>query len=377
MIEENIEKLARDNGFFDDSKSDLLNHVAGQCIKNELLDKSEEATTMDSIWTADQEQWTVMQTESAQQERELNKKVAAVYSKIKGIEIPGNGAEGQKLDRYQLVSDSFGELWAKIAPRTLDTTTSYIALRYLKKQIKDTLFGFGPLQDLLRTPAVSEIMVVDSSNIYIERNGDLQNSGRRFLSDDVTVNIIRRIVSKVQRDIDMAKPLVDARLPDGSRVNAVIPPIAVRGPCITIRKFPHQRLTIDDLVQKYNSLTEQVRYFLEASVRKKCNILISGGTGSGKTTLLNCLSTFFGDEERIITIEDTAELQIQKKHVVQLETKQASKSGQGEYTIAHLVANSLRMRPNRIIVGEVRGSEAFRHASSSEHRSFRLTFNYP
>jgi Flp pilus assembly CpaF family ATPase len=200
-------------------------------------------------------------------------------------------------------------------------------------------------------------MVVDKHHIYIERSGNLQNSGRRFISDAVIEAIIQRIVANVGRRIDRSQPLVDARLSDGSRVNAVIAPLAVSGPTLTIRKFPERKIIVDDLIAK-RAMTRTVAEFLRAAVLGRRNILISGGTGTGKTTLLNCLSDFIPDKERIVTVEDTAELQLAKEHVVRLETKAANIEGAGEYTIRDLVKNALRMRPDRIVVGECRGPEA-------------------
>jgi len=233
----------------------------------------------------------------------------------------------------------------------------YMTRRTLKKQLKDILYGYGPLEDLLRLPTVSEIMVVRSDRIYIEKSGVVQNSGRKFISDAVTLAVIERIVGQVDRTIDRSRPLVDARLIDGSRVNAVIAPLAVSGPCLTIRKFPLHRLCVDDLI-RFGAFTERVAKFLHAAVLNHCNIIISGGTGSGKTTLLNCLSDFIPDRERIVTIEDTVELQLSKEHVVQLETRSANIEGKGAYSIGDLVRNALRMRPDRIVVGECRGAEA-------------------
>ncbi|NND98966.1 MAG: CpaF family protein [Pirellulaceae bacterium] len=248
-------------------------------------------------------------------------------------------------------------MWEQIEDDVHDDFKAYLANRYLKKEIKDIVFGYGPLEDLLRLPTISEIMVVDSDHIYVENSGVLEDSGRRFISDEVTLAIIERIVSRVGRRIDKSQPLVDARLADGSRVNAVIPPIAVSGPCITIRKFPARKLLIDDLVG-FGALTRTAAEFLRAAVLSKKNILISGGTGTGKTTLLNCLSDFIPDKERIVTVEDTAELQLKKQHVVSMESKQANIEGAGEYAIRDLVRNALRMRPDRIVVGECRGAEA-------------------
>ncbi|MDH3717043.1 MAG: CpaF family protein, partial [Planctomycetota bacterium] len=230
-------------------------------------------------------------------------------------------------------------------------------LRAIKKDLKDTVFGFGPLQDLLRAPTITEIMVVTSDQIYVERDGVIERSGRRFLSEKVTEAIIERIVAQVGRRIDKSQPLVDARLPDGSRVNAVIPPLAVKGPCLTIRKFPIQRLTMDDLIEM-GSLNQAAAMFLRAAVINRRNILVSGGTGTGKTTFLNVLSSFIPHKERIVTIEDTTELRMHQEHVVTLESKPANVEGVGEFTIRDLVRNALRMRPDRIIVGECRGGEA-------------------
>ncbi|MEO1999389.1 MAG: CpaF family protein, partial [Planctomycetaceae bacterium] len=214
-----------------------------------------------------------------------------------------------------------------------------------------------PLQDLLRAPTISEIMVVKSDQIYVERDGVLELSGRRFISDKVTESIIERIVAQVGRRIDKRQPLVDARLPDGSRVNAIIPPLAVRGPCLTIRKFPAYRFTMDDLID-LGSVTASAAMFLRACVINRRNILVSGGTGTGKTTMLNVLSSFIPHRDRIVTIEDTTELQLHQEHVVTLETKPPNVEGSGEYTIRDLVKNALRMRPDRIVVGECRGAEA-------------------
>ena len=200
-------------------------------------------------------------------------------------------------------------------------------------------------------------MVVKSDQIYVEREGVLELSGRRFLSDKITESIIERIVAGVGRRIDKSQPLVDARLPDGSRVNAIIPPLAVQGPCLTIRKFPAYRFTMDDLIEK-RSVTSAAAMFLRACVVDRRNVLVSGGTGTGKTTMLNVLSSFIPHRDRIVTIEDTTELQLHQDHVVTLEAKQANVEGAGAYTIRDLVKNALRMRPDRIIVGECRSGEA-------------------
>jgi pilus assembly protein CpaF len=223
--------------------------------------------------------------------------------------------------------------------------------------ILNEALGLGPLEYFLEDAAVSEIMVVDRDHIYVERKGRIELTGRSFSSDDAVLAVIERIVNPIGRRIDESSPLVDARLKDGSRVNAVIPPLALKGPCITIRKFSKVPLTIDDLV-RFGSLSAGVAKFLDCIVRGRKNIVISGGTGSGKTTLLNVLSSFIPAEERIVTIEDAAELQLSQEHVVSLEAKPPNLEGKGEISIRDLVKNALRMRPDRIVVGECRGGEA-------------------
>lgn len=223
--------------------------------------------------------------------------------------------------------------------------------------LKDDLFGFGPIQVLLDDPKISEIMVNGARNIYVERDGKLEKTGVFFENDAEVIRVIEKIVLPLGRRINEDNPTVDARLPDGSRVNAVIPPVAIDGPSITIRKFATDRLGIQNLID-FGSLTDQMGDFLEACVKAHLNIVVSGGTGSGKTTLLNILSTFIQNTERIITIEDAAELQLQQDHVVRLETKTANLDGVGAVTIRDLLRNSLRMRPDRIVIGEVRGGEA-------------------
>ena len=224
-------------------------------------------------------------------------------------------------------------------------------------ELSDEALGLGPLERFLSDPKVSEIMVVDPNTIYIEDGGKLRLSEARFTDDERVRAVIERIVTPLGRRIDESSPLVDARLKDGSRVNAVIKPIALRGSCITIRKFSKVPLTLDKLVT-YGSITAQMGRFLTRCVIAKKNIVISGGTGSGKTTLLNVLSAAIPEDDRIVTIEDAAELQLQQPHVVALETRPPNLEGRGEYTIRDLVKNALRMRPDRIVVGECRGGEA-------------------
>ena len=224
-------------------------------------------------------------------------------------------------------------------------------------EMADEALGLGPLEQLLSDDEVREIMVIDASTIYVERNGRIVRSPQRFTDDDRVRAVIERIVTPLGRRIDESSPLVDARLPDGSRVNAIIRPLALRGSCITIRKFARTPLQMSDLL-RLGTLSEPMARFLQRSVAAKKNIVISGGTGSGKTTLLNVLSAAISDAERIVTIEDSAELQLKQPHVVSLETRPPNMEGKGEYSIRDLVKNALRMRPDRIVVGECRGGEA-------------------
>ena len=223
----------------------------------------------------------------------------------------------------------------------------------LFEQIAAEILGFGPLQPLLEDDSITEIMVNGAKNIYIERGGKLHRVPVSFESDEHVMRIIDRIVAPLGRRIDESSPYVDARLPDGSRVNAVIPPISLVGPTLTIRKFSKNPITIEQLI-KFGTVTPEALQFLKACVRARLNIVISGGTGSGKTTLLNILSSFIPPDERILTIENAAELQLRQEHVVTLESRPPNIEGRGEVTIQQLVVNALRMRPDRIIVGEIR-----------------------
>ncbi|MCD9154662.1 CpaF family protein [Aeromicrobium duanguangcaii] len=227
----------------------------------------------------------------------------------------------------------------------------------LMREIEDDALGLGPIQRLLDDDDISEIMVNHPSQIFVERKGKLTLADESFSSEDQLRRVIERIVGKVGRRIDESSPLVDARLTDGSRVNAVIPPLAVRGSSLTIRKFAKKALSIQDLIN-YGSMSPELAELLELCVRGRLNILVSGGTGTGKTTLLNVLSSFIPEDERIVTIEDAIELKLQQAHVVQLEARPANIEGRGEVTIRDLVKNSLRMRPDRVVIGECRSGEA-------------------
>jgi pilus assembly protein CpaF len=228
--------------------------------------------------------------------------------------------------------------------------------RELVRQLTDDILGYGPLERFLADDTVTEVMVNGAEHVFVERGGKLERTGARFVDDGHVMRIIDKIVSQVGRRVDESSPMVDARLPDGSRVNAIIPPLALSGPTLTIRKFSRDPYTINDLIQ-FGSLSPRSAQFLGACVKGKLNVLISGGTGTGKTTMLNAISAFIPGDERIVTIEDAAELQLQQEHVITLESRPANIEGVGEVRIRELVRNALRMRPDRIIVGEVRGPE--------------------
>jgi pilus assembly protein CpaF len=256
--------------------------------------------------------------------------------------------EGQ---RHQAVTQRLGEIFANTQLRLPDAVRDQVF-----REVLDELLGFGPIQPLLDDPEISEVMVNGPKQVYIERRGRLSTTDVTFEDDSHVVRVIERIILPLGRRIDHDSPMVDARLPDGSRVNAIIPPVAIDGPSITIRKFASDRLGLQELIDK-GSITVGMVEFLRACVAARLNIIISGGTGSGKTTLLNLLSSLIPDGERIVTIEDAAELQLRQRHIVRLETKPPDMDGRGLVTTRDLVRNALRMRPDRIIVGEVRGGE--------------------
>ena len=235
---------------------------------------------------------------------------------------------------------------------------SFAERERLSREILDEIFGLGPLEQLLKDPTISDILVNRFDKVYIERAGKLELTGLTFKDDAHLMQIIDRIVSRVGRRVDESSPMVDARLSDGSRVNAIIPPLAIDGPCLSVRRFGHDPLTARNMIEN-KSITEPMLELLSAMVKGKMNILISGGTGAGKTTLLNVLSGYIPSTERIVTIEDAAELQLKQDHVVRLETRAPNIEGKGAVRQRQLVINSLRMRPDRIVVGEVRGEEAF------------------
>src|SRR5882762_3272356 len=235
---------------------------------------------------------------------------------------------------------------------------SFAEREKLSREILDEIFGLGPLEPLLKDHSVSDILVNRYDRVYIERAGKLELTGLSFKDSSHLMQIIERIVSRVGRRVDESSPMVDARLPDGSRVNAIIPPLAIDGPCLSIRRFGREPITARQMIEN-QSITEAMLELLSAMVKGRLNILISGGTGAGKTTLLNVLSGYIPNSDRIVTIEDAAELQMKQEHVVRLETRPPNIEGKGAVRQRQLVINSLRMRPDRIVVGEVRGEEAF------------------
>jgi Flp pilus assembly CpaF family ATPase len=354
LLENNIEDVCRELGVFGADNEALLEEITGLTLRDHLINQLIMETSTQEYFdlaSLTSNEYDVPATLVPEREAELHSLLQFLRERMNLHECRDISQQVQR------VETRFNELFHLVRPHLHQELRKYLILRTLKKDLKDTIFGFGPLQDLLRAPNVTEIMVVGRDQIYVESAGIIEKSGRRFISDKVTESIIERIVAQVGRRIDKSQPLVDARLPDGSRVNAIIPPLAVKGPTLTIRKFPAQRLTMDDLVEM-ESVTGAAAAFLRACVIDRRNILVSGGTGTGKTTMLNVLSSFIPFKERIVTIEDTTELRLHQDHVVTLETKPANIEGAGEYTIRDLVKNALRMRPDRVIVGECRGPEA-------------------
>ena len=272
-----------------------------------------------------------------------------------------NGADDAK--KKQERDELLGKLEAcvdrklNLASRKNWSIPSSISKQVIKKAVMNELVGYGPLSVFLQSPAISEIMVNGPDRIFIEVKGVLQETGIRFFNERHLIQVIQRIVEPLGRHVDDASPMVDARLPDGSRVNAIIPPLALDGASLTIRKFSEKKLTTDDLIG-FGSMTKEMALFLKEAVRSRQNILVSGGTGSGKTTLLNVLSQFIPRRERVVTVEDSAELKLSHRDIVRLEARPANIEGKGRIAIRDLVINCLRMRPDRIIVGECRGAEA-------------------
>jgi pilus assembly protein CpaF len=276
-----------------------------------------------------------------------------INSLRKLVRVNPNETEVQKAERVDILLP-----WALQRRKVIvgPEQRRELATELIREELLDIIFGLGPLRDLMVASDVNDIMVLPSGKIYIERNGQIQDSGRRMASPIISVDICQRIVGGVGRRLDQTSPMVDARMPDGSRLNAVITPVSINGPALTIRRFPNKRLTADDLIAG-GAFTRSIADFLRACVITSKNIIVSGGTGSGKTTLLNILASSIPPGERIVTVEDTAELQLPHEHVVTMQSRPPNLEGKGAIPIRELVRNTLRMRPDRIVVGECRGGE--------------------
>lgn len=281
-----------------------------------------------------------------------------IHKKI--IEELKEEVDEQGQSNEEMTEEQMAEKIEQMAFEVIETEGEFVHINERDKiinQVKDEVLGFGPINPLIQDKDVTEVMVNGPNQIYVEKSGKLEKADVSFRDNNHVLRIIEKIVSPLGRRIDESMPMVDARLPDGSRVNAVIPPLSLIGPCITIRKFSKDPFQVHDLV-RFGTLTPEIAKFLDACVKAKLNVVVSGGTGSGKTTTLNVLSSFIPNNERIVTIEDAAELQMRQEHVITLETRPPNIEGKGAITMRDLVRNSLRMRPERIVVGEVRSGEA-------------------
>jgi pilus assembly protein CpaF len=316
------------------------------------------------------------ESQEAASDVKLEKKdMASALRRIRGGEQPQKEAREQINKHHELKNRLYKQIFNELKEDNVEEIISKLdamAVEIMKEdesfrgkvdrkkvidELANDLTGFGPINPLLLDPEVTEVMVNGPVQVYVERKGKIELTPVQFRDDEHVMNIIDKIVAPIGRRIDESSPMVDARLPDGSRVNAIIPPLALNGPTITIRKFSKDPFKIDDLIN-FGTMTREMAIFLEACVKAKLNIFVSGGTGSGKTTTLNVLSSFIPTDERIITIEDAAELQLWQDHVISLESRPANIEGKGAVTIRDLVKNSLRMRPERIVIGEVRSGEA-------------------
>ncbi len=319
-----------------------------------LLKRLEKEKTFSPEGTEKSEHFTVNTAAKMDPYRELKINIhKQVIEELDSELLKNQGAEDAD-------NEKIAETIENLVNTMLDKEASYVPRADRARiihEIIDEVIGLGPINPLLNDPSVSEVMVNGPSHVYVERKGKLVLSDVTFRDNEHVLHIIEKIVAPLGRRIDESSPMVDARLPDGSRVNAIIPPLALRGPTLTIRKFSKDPLKIDDLI-RFGSLTPEMARFLEACVKSRLNIVVSGGTGSGKTTTLNVLSSFIPDDERIVTCEDAAELQLRQEHVVTLESRPPNIEGKGAVSIRDLVKNCLRMRPDRIVVGEVRSGEA-------------------
>ena len=301
-------------------------------------------------------QWSDLQGAKSEPGRDVSKENMLAVQEA----VHRNIVEHSKITQEQRSRESLTPIVEQALDEYLATADILLVGRSKREAVKgiiDEIIGYGPIQELLDDSEVTEIMVNGPSHTYVEMHGKLTASAKIFRNDQHVLRIIDKIVAPLGRRIDESSPMVDARLPDGSRVNAVIPPLSLRGPTLTIRKFAKIPFVSEDLI-RFGTLTQTMLDFLDCCVRARLNVLISGGTGSGKTTTLNVLSSFIPHDERILTIEDAAELQLQQEHVITLESRPSNLEGKGEITIRMLVRNALRMRPDRIVVGEVRGGEA-------------------
>ncbi len=372
-MEHAIDEIAVECGLLAPSKMSRLNRLAGHAVRHLLIDRVIGGSATRDPISSEVHRWIEMV--SAVPEREGDLLVLAQRVE----QLIDIGDQQSIPQRMAAIESRYWPCW-ETEVRVLQEFLSYLAAKEIKKQVKDIVFGYGAIEDLLRLPTVTEIMVVGHETIFVEKQlksgGTIENSGRRFVSDLAAMAVIERIVSRCNRRIDQAQPMVDARLDDGSRVNAVIPPIAIHGPVLTIRKFPQRRHRIQDWIDS-GGISHMGAAFLKSAVQGRCNILIAGGTGAGKTTLLNCLADWINDRERVITIEDTAELQLAHDHVVTLQSRPANAEGEGQVATRDLVRNALRMRPDRIVVGECRGAEALDmlNAMNTGHKGSMTTIH--
>ena len=331
------------------TRTDLGDHIAGLHIRNTLIVGLREGG--DSLRTEGRS-WARYLTTSPELERQLEKVRRQWHDEL-GLDRPHDLS-----GKIATLNQNFWPFWSSTVNQLPAHFSRYLAVREVKREMKNLCYGWGPLEDLLQDPTVTEVMVNNARQIFIERDSELENSGCRFASgDDAVRGVIKRIGERVNRSVDASTPMLDARLKDGSRVNAVIDPLVTTGPSLTIRRFPDDTVDMSKLLS-WGALSRPAADFLQAAVKHRSNIVISGGTGTGKTTMLNALSGFIPDKERIVTIEDTAELRLQKTHRVGLEARPPNIQGEGEVSIRMLVRNALRMRPDRIVVGECRGGEA-------------------
>ena len=323
--------------------------VKNMVVESESQDESEgESAEQDQAHAADNEIADVQQDAYMEWAAYLNKELFRLMD-LRRMDLDSMGDSELRAQLSQLIDGVMAEVATRI-PETVDHDL-------LKRLVLDEAVGLGPLEGFLADPSITEIMVNSHKDIYIERAGKLERTTINFSSDSAVLSIIERIISPLGRRIDESSPMVDARLADGSRVNAIIAPLSLKGPCLTIRKFADKKLRVDDLVA-FDAISQPMATFLQKCVEYRKNVVVSGGTGSGKTTLLNILSNFIPETERVVTVEDAAELQLVQPHVVTLESRPANMEGKGAVPIRDLVKNCLRMRPDRIVVGECRGGEA-------------------